>query len=77
MTKNATVISVRINATTTHVVWREEHLWNVIVLQRVHISSLVQMGFGSKELINCHVLNVSFAKLNPFYTSPFNIAFFK
>jgi hypothetical protein len=28
-------------ATTTYVIWREEHLWNVCVLQRVHLSNLV------------------------------------
>jgi hypothetical protein len=30
------------NATTmTYMMWREEHLWNISVLQRVNISSLV------------------------------------
>jgi hypothetical protein len=30
-----------INATTTYMMWCEEHLWNVSVLQRVHLSNLI------------------------------------
>jgi hypothetical protein len=30
-----------ISATTIYVIWREEHLWNINVLQRRHISNLV------------------------------------
>jgi hypothetical protein len=39
-----------ISATTTYVMWREERLWNVGVLQRVRLSILVKFYFD--EL--CH-----------------------
>jgi hypothetical protein len=41
MAEDATVASDHISATTTYVVWGEERLWNVSVLQRAHLSSLV------------------------------------
>jgi hypothetical protein len=34
----------RISATTAYVMWREEHLWNVTVLQRVNLYKLVFAG---------------------------------
>jgi hypothetical protein len=37
----STITSDNISATMTHVMWREEHLWNITVLQRVNISSFV------------------------------------
>jgi hypothetical protein len=33
--------SDHISATMTYVMWREEHLWNVCALQRVHLSNLI------------------------------------
>jgi hypothetical protein len=41
MTWDATVTLDQIYAATTYVMWFEKHLWNVIVLQRVHLSSFV------------------------------------
>jgi hypothetical protein len=35
------MIWTHISVTTTYVLWREEHLWNVCVLQRVRLSNLV------------------------------------
>jgi hypothetical protein len=29
------------SATMTYVMWHQEHLWNVSILQRVHLSNLV------------------------------------
>jgi hypothetical protein len=40
MVFDATVISNHLSATTTYVMWREEHLWDGSVLQRVHFSNL-------------------------------------
>jgi hypothetical protein len=31
----------RISATTTYVMWSEEHIWTVCVFQRVHFSNLI------------------------------------
>jgi hypothetical protein len=41
MTKGTTMALDRISATVTYMMWREEHLWNVSALQRLHISTLV------------------------------------
>jgi hypothetical protein len=41
MTQDVSITSDHINGTTIYVVWRE-HLWNVSVLQRVHLSNLVK-----------------------------------
>jgi hypothetical protein len=41
MTSDVTMTSDHISATTTYVIWREEHLWNTCVLQRVHPSNLL------------------------------------
>jgi hypothetical protein len=41
ITKDATMIQDHISATITYVMWREENLRNVSVLQRVHLSNLV------------------------------------
>jgi hypothetical protein len=41
-----TVTSDHISATLTYVMWREERLWNVSVLQRVHLSSRVRQEPG-------------------------------
>jgi hypothetical protein len=41
MTLGATVTSGRISATTTYVMWRQEYLWNVSVVQRVRLPNLV------------------------------------
>jgi hypothetical protein len=35
------MVSGNKSATMTYVIWREEHLWNVSVLQGVHLSNLV------------------------------------
>jgi hypothetical protein len=43
VTYGATMLSDHIIATITEVIWSEEHLWNVSVLQRVHISDLVML----------------------------------
>jgi hypothetical protein len=40
VTKDATLTSHHNSGTATYMMWREEHLWNVSVLQRVHLSSL-------------------------------------
>jgi hypothetical protein len=40
MAQDATITSDRIIATATYEMWSEEHLWNVSVLQRVHLSNL-------------------------------------
>jgi hypothetical protein len=40
MTQDATITSDHISTKTTYVMWREEHLWNVSVLERVHLSNL-------------------------------------
>jgi hypothetical protein len=36
--------SDHISATMTYVMWREERLWNVSVLQRVHLPNIVCAG---------------------------------
>jgi hypothetical protein len=41
MTFDAAMTSDHISARTTYVMWREEHLWNVTILQRVHLSNVV------------------------------------
>jgi hypothetical protein len=40
MTKDTAVTMGHIIAATTYVMWHEEHLFNVIVLQRVHLSNV-------------------------------------
>jgi hypothetical protein len=42
--RDAAMTADNISETTTYVMWREEHLWNVNVLQRVHFSKLVYTG---------------------------------
>jgi hypothetical protein len=37
-----------ISATMTYMMWCEEHLWNVILLQRLHLSNLV----GAMQYLN-------------------------
>jgi hypothetical protein len=37
----STLISDDISVAITYVMYREEHLWNVSVLKRVHLSSLI------------------------------------
>jgi hypothetical protein len=37
----ATMALDRISATTTYVMWREEHLWGVSVLQTAHLSNFI------------------------------------
>jgi hypothetical protein len=39
MTKYARVTMDNISTTVTYILWHEEHLWNVSILQRVHLSS--------------------------------------
>jgi hypothetical protein len=43
-----------ISATMTHVMWREEHLWNASVPQIVYLSSLVIPGEYT-EISKLHV----------------------
>jgi hypothetical protein len=43
MAKGATMPSDHIIASVTCVMWPEEHLWNVSVLQRIHLFSLVNI----------------------------------
>jgi hypothetical protein len=38
---DVTINRNHVSATTTYVIWREERLWNVRVLQRVRLSNLV------------------------------------
>jgi hypothetical protein len=33
--------SDRTSTTMTYVMWREEYLWNVSILQRIHLSNLI------------------------------------
>jgi hypothetical protein len=40
--------SNHISTTTTYVMWREEHLWNICVLQRAHFScNTVEPGYNA------------------------------
>jgi hypothetical protein len=43
----------RISATITYAMWHEERLWNVSVLQRVHISSLVKYYLDEIRHLKC------------------------
>jgi hypothetical protein len=54
MAEDARMTSDRISATTTYVMQREEHLWNVSVLQRVHLPNLVFYTFGTKYVQCSH-----------------------
>lgn len=45
-----TVTSNNISVTMTYIIWHEEHLWNAIVFQKVHLSSLVI----SDSILHCH-----------------------
>jgi hypothetical protein len=38
--------------------WREEVIWNVSVLQRVHLSNLVLVHAGSKPTLGLHEAEV-------------------
>jgi hypothetical protein len=38
------MISELISATMTKAMWRQEHLWNVHVVQRVHLSDFVYLN---------------------------------
>jgi hypothetical protein len=63
MTRGATMPLDDISATMTHVMWCEEYLWNVSVLQRVHFSNLVVFMFVSVvSLVNAenisHVVGI-------------------
>jgi hypothetical protein len=49
ITYDATMASVHISATMTHVMWREEHLWNISVLQGLHLPILVHLTKLSKD----------------------------
>jgi hypothetical protein len=41
MVYGATMISYHFISSMTYLMWREEHLWNVSALQRVHLSNLI------------------------------------
>jgi hypothetical protein len=48
ITQDATMPSDHISVTTTYFRWREEHLRNVSVLQRVHLSRLILLGYSNQ-----------------------------
>lgn len=65
ITCNATVNWEHIDAGTTYVVWREERLWNVGVLQRIRLSIIVCLFSVSRQIQQRCV------KYMPFLCSPF------
>jgi hypothetical protein len=47
MTQGAMIDLGCISASMAYVLWHEEHLWNVGVLQRAHLSNLVKTKYLS------------------------------
>jgi hypothetical protein len=49
----ATLTSDHIGATITYMMWCEEHLWNVSVLERVHLYNLVIHQTVQETTLSC------------------------